>query len=170
MAGKNFWETPWNLVRACEARWGKFDLDVCASLENAKAPNFHSEGTDGLVGSWFSFNGYKCWMNPPYADADKKPVIGKWVQKAIDEAEKGSTTVALLVNDPSTKWFRLVQDHAAELWFLLGPRIRFEIDGKPDGTPTQTHVIAVFRKLQAGERRKGGFWDWRSDAQKGAVA
>ena len=162
MAGKNYWETPWELVRACEARWGKFELDVCASPENAKAPRLITEALDGLSVGWDKL----CWMNPPYT-VGARSVIGDWVQKAINEAEKGSTTVALLVNDPSTKSFRLAQDHAAELWFLLGPRIRFEIGGKPDSTPRQTHVIAVFRRLREGERRKGGFWDWRSSERKG---
>ena len=161
MAGKNFWETPWALFKACANRFGEISTDVCASHRNFKAPIYYTEDENGLTRDWHKQK-YFCWMNPPYADADKKPVIGLWVQKAIDEAQKGATVVALLVNDPSTKWFRLVHDHAAELWFLLGPRIRFEINGKSDGTSTQTHVIAVFRKLAPGEKRKGGFWDWRN--------
>ena len=85
------------------------------------------------------------------------------MQKAIDEAKRGATVVSLLINDPSTKWFNLVIQHSAECWFLSGPRLRFESNGVPaKGTDTRTHVIAVFRTLKPGERRKGGFWDWRN--------
>ena len=170
MAGKNYWETPWELVRACEARWGKFGLDVCATLFNSKGAVFITEEMDGLATPWDINRHLPCWMNPPYSDAAGKPCVRQWVEKAAAEAEKGAMVVALLNNDPSTEWFRLAHDTCAEMWFLLGSRIRFELDGKIAGSPTQTHVIAVFRKLREGERRKGGFWDWRSDAQKGAVA
>lgn len=167
MAGRNYWETPRELIAACEARWGRFVLDVCATHDNAKAVHYYTEEEDAFTRDWHS---KLCWMNPPYSDAAGKPCVRQWVEKAAAEAEKGAMVVALLNNDPSTEWFRLAHDTCAEMWFLLGSRIRFELDGKTAGSPTQTHVIAVFRKLREGERRKGGFWDWRSDAQKGAVA
>jgi len=165
VSGRNDWETPRALIEACEREWGKFDADVCASMNNTKAPHYFHIECDGLKQEWFNgLNKRRFWMNPPYT-VGKRSVIGDWVQKAIEEAEKGAVVIALLINDPSTKWFDLVRTHAAECWFLAGPRIRFEIDGKPNGSPTQTHVIAAFRKLKHGEKRKGGFWDWRKGAR-----
>ena len=161
MSGRNDWETPHALIEACEREWGKFTVDVCASEENHKAPIYFNAECNGLLVKW---DLGICWMNPPYT-VGKRSVISDWVQKAHVEAQCGAVVIALLINDPSTKWFDLVRTHAAECWFLAGPRIRFEIDGKPNGSPTQTHVIAVFRKLKHGEKRKGGFWDWRKGAR-----
>lgn len=160
-SGRNNWETPRALILACEKRWGAFDVDVCASAQNRKAVIFFHEECDGLKQEWFNgLNKKTFWMNPPYT-VGKRSVIGDWVQKAIEEAEKGATVIALLINDPSTKWFRLAHDNCAEMWFLLGPRLRFESNGVPaNGTDTRTHVIAVFGSNNKS-KQLGGFWDWR---------
>lgn len=169
MAGRNYWETPWIFVQTCEREWGLIELDVCASESNRKGPVYYDEESDGLRGDWLTDDGYWSWMNPPYT-SDKKAVVGDWVQKAIDEAARGARVMALLVNDPSTAWFRLAHAHAAELWTLLGPRIRFEIDGVAEQTGKQTHVLAVFRKLGHWEKRRGGYWDWRAGIKNGKGA
>ena len=40
----------------------KFDLDVCATHENAKCEKYFTEEQDGLAQEWTGV----CWMNPPY--------------------------------------------------------------------------------------------------------
>ena len=62
---------------------------------------------DGL-GSWKS----KTFVNPPYSN----PL--PWVEKAIEESNKGKTIVMLVKVDTSTKWFaRLIEAKAEILWF-----------------------------------------------------
>ena len=50
-----------------------FNLDVCATKENAKCEKYYTKKEDGLSQQWRG----KCWMNPPYGRE-----IGKWMKKA----------------------------------------------------------------------------------------
>lgn len=165
MAGPNDRGTPRALFDACVRRWGPFDIDVCAHAENAKVQRYWSIEDDGLAQDW---SGLRCWMNPPYSKKNDsgRPngCIDKWLAKAVDAAKHGAVVVGLLPNDPSTEWFRYIEDSAAECWWLLGPRLRFEGvggNGKPLATPTFTNLIAVFRQRDKGEKRQGGLWRWR---------
>lgn len=45
------WETPQYLFDALNAKY-HFDLDVCASKENAKCPRYYSIEDNGLVQEW----------------------------------------------------------------------------------------------------------------------
>lgn len=113
------WETPPEVFDPLNEEFG-FDLDVCATRDNSKCPSFFSPEDDGLAQSWV---GNICWMNPPYGRE-----IGHWVEKAHNEANLGTTVVALLPARTDTRWFH---DHIygyAEIRFIKG-RIRF-IGGK----------------------------------------
>ncbi|GMW02623.1 MAG: hypothetical protein AMXMBFR84_37590 [Candidatus Hydrogenedentota bacterium] len=178
MAGANDYGTPLDIFQACERRWGKFSLDVCAHRLNAKCKAWYGEpghplaegctALDGLAQPWYSRN----WLNPPYsAKGPNGKMIGVaegWIRKAIQEAKNWHTTVALVKNDPSTEWFKLGSDCAAEVWFPRGSRIRFfetiqlddgSWDQQPSKTPPFTTCIMVFRRLHPGERQHVGWWD-----------
>ena len=72
----DMWETPQDLFDRLNQEF-HFDLDVCATKENAKCPRFFSPQDDGLKQDWFGC----CWMNPPYGKT-----IGQWVRKAYEFA------------------------------------------------------------------------------------
>jgi phage N-6-adenine-methyltransferase len=66
------WETPQPLFDELNKEF-QFDLDVCATKENAKCKIFFTKEDNGLTQMW----GGTCWMNPPYGRE-----IGEWVRKA----------------------------------------------------------------------------------------
>ena len=41
------WYTPEDFFKKIEEEYGPFDLDPCASAENAKAPRFYTKDDDG---------------------------------------------------------------------------------------------------------------------------
>lgn len=55
------WETPQDLFNRLNDEF-HFDIDVCATPENAKCSKFFSPLDDGLSHDWQGV----CWMNPPY--------------------------------------------------------------------------------------------------------
>jgi phage N-6-adenine-methyltransferase len=78
------WETPPDLFAEYDAEFG-FTLDAAANAENAKCPAYLSE--NALALRWPGV----VWLNPPYGKT-----IGSWVQKAHQEAYRGSTVVCLV--------------------------------------------------------------------------
>lgn len=68
--------------------YGPFDLDVCATPQNAKCEEYYTKEQDGLKCLWYG----KVWCNPPYSN------IRPWVCKAW---ECGADTVCMVV--PNTK-------------------------------------------------------------------
>jgi phage N-6-adenine-methyltransferase len=106
------WATPQDFFDKLDAEF-HFDLDVCASKQNAKCKLFYSEG--GLEKEW-PVNMVK-WMNPPYGRE-----IGKWVNKASENP----LTVCLLPARTDTKWFwnYIAENVNAEVRFIKG-RLKF---------------------------------------------
>jgi phage N-6-adenine-methyltransferase len=96
------WPTPPDFFRWCDALYGPFDLDVCASNANAKCANFFTIEDDGLAQPWEGI----CWMNPPYGRT-----IGAWMRKALASAQAGATVVCLVPARTDTAWWH---DYAAK--------------------------------------------------------
>ena len=57
-SGRDDWETPQDLFDKLDAEF-HFDIDVCATPENAKCENYYTPEQDGLSKKW----GGRCWMN-----------------------------------------------------------------------------------------------------------
>lgn len=74
------WETPLDFFRQWDEKF-HFDLDVCATPENAKCARYFTREDDGLVQDW---TGHVCWMNPPYGRG-----IINWMRKAYESALGG---------------------------------------------------------------------------------
>lgn len=74
------WETPKDFFDRQDAVY-HFDLDVCATPDNAKCGRYFTQEQDGLAQTWTG----RCWMNPPYGRT-----IGKWVQKAYESVRGGT--------------------------------------------------------------------------------
>ncbi len=135
------WSTPREIVTAFEHEFGRFDLDVCAKPETAKAEMYFTRETDGLLHPWFG----RAWMNPPFSDPTP------WLQKAIEETESGrcDLVVALLPAATDTRWFHDYVLGKAEVRFRRG-RIKFiGWNGTPIGSPKAGTVFAVYRRKAA---------------------
>ena len=89
------WETPDDIFRALDAEFG-FDIDVCATADNAKCRHYFSPNQDGLSQPWHGV----CWMNPPYGAG-----IPKWMAKAYRESLRGATIVCLVPARTDTVWW-----------------------------------------------------------------
>jgi phage N-6-adenine-methyltransferase len=80
-----------------------FDLDAAASDWNHKCSNYFDEATDSLQQDWSVFG--PIWLNPPFSAA----LIGRFVEKAIEAAAKGSTVALLLPNWPGYDWYQEIK-------------------------------------------------------------
>ena len=120
-----------------------FDVDVCATDENAKCKKYYTMQDDGLSKSWIG----AVWCNPPYGRA-----IGQWVRKAFVEAANGSTVVMLLPARTDTKWFHEYIYGRAEIRFVRG-RIKF--GGSKNAAPFPSMIVIFSMKKSTAKICKG---------------
>ena len=80
------WATPDDFFAEVTKEFGAFDLDVCATPENAKTSEFFTKEQDGLSRQWSG----KCWMNPPYGRT-----IRDWMCKACSEIDQGAAALVV---------------------------------------------------------------------------
>ena len=110
-----------------------FDLDVCASDENAKCSKYFTEEDDALSKDWKGV----CWMNPPYGRQ-----ISKWIEKAYQESKKGATVVCLIPARTDTSyWHKFIFPYAKEIRFIKG-RLKF---GKSNNSAPFPSALVVFK-------------------------
>jgi phage N-6-adenine-methyltransferase len=127
----NEWATPQALFDRLDAKW-RFDLDVCATPENAKCSRYFTALEDGLAQPWAP---YTCWMNPPYGRA-----IKHWIKKAYEESLQGATVVCLIPSRTDTSyWHDYVMK--GEVEFIRG-RLKF---GDATNSAPFPSAIVVFR-------------------------
>lgn len=128
------WETPKYFFEWYDAIY-HFDIDVCATQENAKCARYYTREQDGLAQPWTG----RCWMNPPYGRG-----IGKWVQKAYESVLNGGAelVVCLLPARTDTAWWH---DYCmkGEVTFIRG-RLRFGNAKNPAPFPS---AVVVFRRI-----------------------
>ena len=131
------WATPqWLFDQLC--RTFSFELDPCATADNAKCKEYYSRKTNGLDQVWAP---RRVFMNPPYGRT-----IGHWVDKAVDESRRGALVVGLLPVRTSARWWNRTVWRAAEIHFIQG-RLRFG-DGLL-GAPFSSAIV-VWRPGCAG--------------------
>jgi phage N-6-adenine-methyltransferase len=116
--------TPQFVFDWANSTWGPFDLDVCATQQNAKVERFYTKEDDGLRAEW----GVNNWCNPPYSDPSP------WISKAV---EHWGRTVVLALADSSTRWFATAWERANQV-LLLNQRIKF------DGAKNSAKFASVF--------------------------
>lgn len=144
---KNTWQTPKYVFNWLEIKYGSFDVDGCASSENALCKEYIDSDFDFLICSMRGFQNccekenLKIYVNPPYSD------VTPFLIRAKELRDAGHLVVMLLNNDKSTKWY---QNHthgvANEVIDIVGGRIAFihpvtkqEIKGNSKG-----QMIVVF--------------------------
>lgn len=120
------WETPDELFQPLNKEFG-FTLDVCATPENSKCPQFFTIADNALVKDWRGV----CWMNPPFGEQ------GKWVRKAYQSALEGATVVCLLPSRTNTNWWH---DYCmkGEVRFVRG---RPKFKGAEHGLPQPLSIV-----------------------------
>lgn len=127
------WETPqwifdeWNRVF-------DFQLDSCATSENAKCPAFFTKDDDGILKDWAPYK--RVWMNPPYGRE-----IGLWMKKAYEESLKGCIVVCLVPAKTETRWWHDYARHGIPFWI----KGRLQFGGVKVNAPFSS-VVVVFMK------------------------
>jgi len=148
--GSDDWQTPPELYDPLNEVF-QFNLDAAASAENHKCLNYLTEKDDALRLNWGATGysggeaGLMAWLNPPYSQLSKRP----WVEKVIEEASRGVTTVMLTFTKNDTRWYQQILDHASHI-ILLNKRVSFLRNGKPVGSPTHPSTISIFRPWGTG--------------------
>jgi len=150
------WETPQEFFDKYNEIYN-FNLDVCATKDNAKCGKYFTKEDDGLSKDWEGV----CWMNPPYgrpehpckSNCKKKKCVERgyhqneyvagiedWMKKAYEESCYTHTTVVCLVPARTdTNWWH---EYAmkGEIDFIRG-RLKF---GSKDAAPFPSAVV-VFK-------------------------
>lgn len=134
----DLWETPQELFDHLNSIH-HFDLDVCATPENAKCKVFFTREQNGLEQKWWG----NCWCNPPYGRE-----IGKWIQKAVMSDAK---VVMLLPARTDAKWFHDYCKPFGTIEFIQG-RLKF---GKSKDNAPFPSMIVVFDHVG----RKAAEWE-----------
>jgi phage N-6-adenine-methyltransferase len=109
-----------------------FELDVCASAENAKCKKYFTREQDGLAQEWRGV----CWMNPPYGRE-----IYKWVEKAYEASLRGATVVCLLPARTDTSWWHKFVMRSNDVRFIRG-RLKF---GDAKNSAPFPSAVVVFK-------------------------
>tara|TARA_R110000782_G_scaffold169360_1_gene261265 strand:+ start:138 stop:548 length:411 start_codon:yes stop_codon:yes gene_type:complete len=127
----DMWSTPQSFFNKYNEKYN-FNLDVCASEDNAKCAKYFTETDDGLQQEWEGV----CWMNPPYGRE-----IKKWMEKAYKSSLKGATVVCLVPARTDTIWWH---EYAmkGEIEFIKG-RLKF---GNSKNSAPFPSAIVVFKK------------------------
>jgi len=122
---KDLWQTPQALFNALEQEFD-FEIDVCASEENALYSEYFSKERSALTNEWDIYNrSFSAFMNPPYSETQA------FLSRASEQASRYNITVVALVNaNTDTKWFADATKSANEVRLISG-RIAFV---KPDGS------------------------------------
>ena len=123
----DLWSTPVDFFNKYNEKFN-FELDVCATHENAKCKNYFTIDDDGLSKEWSGI----CWMNPPYG----REII-KWMEKAYKSSLNGATVVCLVPARTDTKWWH---EYAVkgDIYFIRG---RLKFGGSKNSAPFPSAVI-----------------------------
>nr|DAL19017.1 MAG TPA_asm: DNA N-6-adenine-methyltransferase [Caudoviricetes sp.] len=128
----DLWATPQELFDELDKEF-HFELDVCATPENAKCRKFYTKEQDGLAQPWTGL----VWCNPPYGRE-----IGQWVRRAFFAAVAGATVVMLLPARTDTRWFHEYIYGKAEVRFIRG-RLKF---GDARNSAPFPSMVVIFGK------------------------
>jgi len=138
--GNGDWQTPPEVIERVIAVLGAIDLDPCSNSHddpNVPAAKHFTEEDDGLAQEWRG----RVYMNPPYGR-----VIGKWVEKLVEEFEAGRVTqaIALVPARTDTRWFKRFR--AFPRCFVQG---RLKFVGAAAGAPFPSAIIGVGVSVEA---------------------
>jgi len=130
------WATPSGVFTTLNERY-QFDLDACATPENARCERFFTPEQDGLRQEWTG----TIWLNPPYGRE-----IGQWLKKAWQSAQAGATVVCLVPSRTDASWWHqwCMQ---GDIFFIRG-RLRF---GDAQNSAPFPSAVVVFEPPMKGQ-------------------
>lgn len=137
------WETPTPFFEKVNMEFD-FTLDACALPHNAKCAAYFAPEHDSLSRCWSG----SVWLNPPYGKD-----IEQWLRKAMNEASRGATVVALIPTRTNAPWWHLYAMKAHEIRFIKS-KLAFwlpqenplgELEKRFLGVPFTGHALLVFR-------------------------
>lgn len=129
----NEWSTPQYIYDQLNKEFN-FNLDPCATKENAKCERYYTESDNGLTKNWDNFN---VFCNPPYGRK-----IRLWVKKASESM--GGVVVLLIPARTDTKYFHDYIYNKAEIRFIRG-RLKF---GDSKNSAPFPSMIVVFKNFK----------------------
>ena len=134
------WATPQDFFDKLNWRFGPFNLDPCASPDNAKHTTYYTEADNGLAQDW---TGHTVFVNPPYGRG-----IEQWIRKGYESAEASEDTkVGMLIPARTdTKYWHDYVMKAEYVYFVKG-RLKF---GDSDNSAPFPSAVVVFRKRSLG--------------------
>ena len=133
------WCTPQDFFDELNAEFN-FTLDAAATAKTAKCAQYFTPESCGLSQPWSG----TVFCNPPYGRE-----IGKWVKKAYEEAQRGTTIVLLIPARTCTSYFHDYIYGKAEIRFIRG-RLKFtdengqpvrDDSGRPMGAPFPSMIV-----------------------------
>lgn len=127
-----------------------FTLDAAATDNTTKCKEYFTPETDGLKSSWKRPMGGSVFCNPPYGRE-----IGKWVKKAFEEAQEGTTVVMLIPARTDTSYFHDYIYGKAEIRFIRG-RLKFtDYDGNEFAPAPFPSMVVIFRGKNGSYNEEG---------------
>lgn len=127
------WETPQDFFDKLDDIF-HFDIDVCATADNAKCSVYYTPEDDGLQKTWKG----TCWCNPPYGRN-----IREWIKKTYETAKSETGTVVCLIpSRTDTKYWHDYVMKATGIFFVRG-RLKF---GNSKNSAPFPSAVVVFKK------------------------
>lgn len=148
------WASPQWLYDWCNLRY-RFGIDLAASERNAKCPLYFSLSLNAFSVDWLDFVREQGaapvgFLNPPYSD------ITPWMQKAVEQAKRGFTTVMLCPADNGEdRYGDFVHGVASEYRTITGRIAFLNADGRPVSGNTRGSALIVYRGFDLGDTRYG---------------
>ena len=134
-SGNNEWYTPKEFIEAARTAMGSIDIDPASSEianEVVQAKEYYTAETNGLDKKLHG----NVWMNPPYSTE----LIGKFIQKLVDERKDYEQAVVLVNNATETEWFMKLVSIASAICFPKS-RVKFYMPDGKTGAPLQGQAV-----------------------------
>lgn len=117
---------------------GTIDLDPAScdvANETVQATQYYTKQDSGLEHDWYG----NVWMNPPYSS----DLIGKFVDKLVDELPNIKNAIVLVNNATDTSWFHKMARQCSAVCFV-NKRVKFHMPDGKTGAPLQGQAILYF--------------------------
>lgn len=153
-SGNNEWYTPADYISLAREVMGGIDLDPATSeiaQETVNAKTYYTAETNGLDKPW----GGRVWMNPPYAS----DLIGRFVDKLIEELPNIEQAIVLVNNATETEWFNKMISRASAVCFPRS-RLKFYMPDGKTGAPLQGQALLYFGRNSDGFIEKFSVKGW----------
>ena len=142
---KNSWGTDPVIFNAMNKEFN-FALDAAANYKNHKVLNYLTKENDAISVDWSKeipeySTDKTVWINPPYG----KGFIKSFMQKCIEQKEKGVTSVMLVPATLDAQWLPI--NDISEIRIITGGRLSFyhPINGNKVSGNTKGSMFVIFR-------------------------